>query len=775
MRTRYAFIAVLLLVIGLSVIGLTRLRFETDILEVLPRDMPSIEALKISQKYFDNDQQVALLLQSKDEEIFEEDVAELVGVLREKLAPAQVLYKSEFEEDPKSFGNALAEIWRYAPPGEVAALEKRLLDEPSLTAHLESVKANIANSFDQEKSTMAAYDPLGFLQHAAMREFIGSELSFQSEDSKSWIILIGSPEQTMDYHKHDAWLTRIRAAANGWPGLEELDLKYGLTGGPVFNAEIGAGMEKDMSGTITITSVLIGLLFLLIQRHPGQLFVISLFMGLSFLITLGAGGWVFGTLNLVSVGFAAILLGLVIDYAVVILRESAEGSLTSRELRKEIAPGILWAAFTTAVVFGLLTLSTFHGVRQLGGLIVIGLISGAGVMLIFTPMFVGKFPSKPPRHLLKAPFAGKTVAGLVMAASFVFAIIVFAVKGEPAVSFNFSMVQPSNSEAAATFEKIKLRFPAWSDRNLQLIAQSRTWEGLGDAAKKTAVELAKLKDEGKVTSYQWPVALVPNQSFEEENHASLKNIASERESILNKVQEGGFTEQGTALDRMVLESLEEPASDDPIGELAKQSIAVAPDGRKFLSGNVMVSEEVTEQNSGKLSCLNSEHTTLTSWAVIQADLLPSVRSDFQMIFIPATIVLLLTLVLVFRSVRDAALSIAVLLAVLALVNAFVVLTGQAWNFLSGMAIPLIVGTGIDYSIHIIFSLRRNGGDLAKVWNGVGKAICFCGLSTAIGFGSLLFASNEMLRSMGMLCSLGVLLTTFLSLLVIPGLWQRTRH
>lgn len=775
MRKRLPFLLALLLVIGISLVGLTRLRFETDILEVLPGKLPSVEALRVSQKFFDNDQQVALLLQSEGDEIFEEDVAELVGVLREKLAPAEVLYKSEFEENPESFGNALAEIWLYAPSEEVAALEKRLLDPPSLSAHLESVKAEIRNSFDQEKSTMAAYDPLGFLQHAAMREFIGSELSFQSDDSKSWIILIGSPEQTMDYHKHDAWLARIRAAADSWPGLKEMDLEYGLTGGPVFNAEIGAGMEKDMSGTITITSVLVGLLFLLIQRHPGQLLIVSLLMGLSFLITLGTGGWIFGTLNLVSVGFAAILLGLVIDYAVVILRESAEDFPTPRELRKEIAPGILWAAFTTAVVFGLLTLSTFNGVRQLGGLIVIGLVSGAGVMLVFTPMFVGRFPASPPKRFLKAPFGSKMAARRVIAASFVFAAIVFAVKGEPDVSFNFSMVQPSNSEAAGTFEKIKVRFPAWSDRNLQLIAEGRTWDELRDSAGRAAVELAKLKKEGTVASYQWPIALVPNQSSGKENQTSLQNIASERESILRQVKENGFSEQGTALDRMVLESLEKPAGGDPIGELAKQSIAVAPDGRKFLSGNVMVTEKVTEQNIGKLSSLNSEDTTLTSWAVIQADLLPSVRRDFQVIFIPATIVLLLTLVLVFRSVQDAALSIAVLLAVLALVNAIVVVTGQAWNFLSGMAIPLIVGTGIDYSIHLIFSLRRNGGDFGKVWNGVGKAICFCGLSTAIGFGSLLFASNEMLRSMGMLCSLGVLLTTFLSLFVIPGLWQRSRH
>jgi predicted RND superfamily exporter protein len=243
---------------------------------------------------------------------------------------------------------------------------------------------------------------------------------------------------------------------------------------------------------------------------------------------------------------------------------------------------------------------------------------------------------------------------------------------------------------------------------------------------------------------------------------------------METVKAAGFSDSGIALDSMVLEGFTKPPS--AVNELTRHSVAQDPsDGRCYLSGNILAADEVTEENIGRLKPLSSWHSQVTGWSVIQAALLPSVKRDFYVIFLPASGVLLLTLVFVFRSVRDAAISIAVLVAALAMVNAFVVVTGDSWNFLSGMAIPLIIGTGIDYSIHLIFALRRSGGDFAKVWNSVGKAICFCGLSTAIGFGSLLFASNEMLRSMGLLCSLGVLLTTLLSVLVVPGLWQRRGH
>lgn len=771
---RHRLIIILLLVIGISIPGLMRLRFETNILEVLPKDLGCVEALKVSQEHFDIDQQVVVMLQSEQEEVDEEDVAELAAHLREKLPGSKVLYKSELEEDPAAFGKALAEIWRYAPPADVRLMSSRLLDKESLASHIEKVMAEIRGSFDQEKSTMAAYDPLGFLGHPVIRGFIDSGMSFQSDDGKSRILLIQNPHPTTNYHVDAERLGDIRLAIRSWPRMNELGLSFGLTGGPVFNAEIGAGMENDMSGTILLTSVLIGLLFLIVQRHPGQLLMISLQLALTFVITMGIGGWVFGTLNLVSVGFAAILLGLVVDYGVVIARESIGGFSSPGALRRELAPGIIWAALTTAIVFGLLTLSAFNGVSQLGGLVVIGLISGVSVMLVFTPIFLGKYPSKKATQMLKPPFFGAIAARWTMASCALLAVGVFAIKGEPGISFNFSMVQPDSSEAAATFSRMQEKFPAWSDRNLQMIASADSWDNLRVAAEVAQDRLSKLNRDGVVLNYQWPVELIPDSAAKKENQQALAEISGKRAEIIQTLELQGFSQSGVAMDKIVLETLSSPHPADAKA-LTKHFLAQTPGGTCYLAGSLTVAEPLTVENISMLEPLFSDQFTLTGWSVIQAVLQPRVKKDFLTIFLPATAVLLLTLVGIFRSIRDAVISISVILISLALVNAVVAATGQTWNFLSVIAIPLTVGTSIDYSIHLIFALRRSGGDFSVVWNGAGKAIFFCGLSTAIGFGSLLFSSNTMLWSMGLLCGLGILLSTTLSLHVIPGLWQRRGH
>jgi predicted RND superfamily exporter protein len=108
-----------------------------------------------------------------------------------------------------------------------------------------------------------------------------------------------------------------------------------------------------------------------------------------------------------------------------------------------------------------------------------------------------------------------------------------------------------------------------------------------------------------------------------------------------------------------------------------------------------------------------------------------------------------------------------------LASTFVLLAAMAaleikWNFLNIAATPLLLGTGIDYGIHVMLALRRNGGDIAVTWHGTGKAVLFCGCSTAIGFGSLCFASNEAMTSLGTIAVIGILSSMLISVFLLPG-------
>ncbi|MBK1854916.1 MMPL family transporter [Verrucomicrobiaceae bacterium 5K15] len=779
----------LILLVLFSIAGLTRLKFETAILEVLPKNLPAIQALKDFQEHFSEDREVIVLLHSDEEEIVEEDVEALALFLRERWPDTEVRYKSAFEENPKLFGETVAHIWSYAPAEEIEKLTARLQDPDQLNAHLNEVKENLQNSFDQQQATIDSYDPLGFLRHPALQHLLDNDASFASDDGQSRLMMIRRKhESSIGYNDDKLWIEEIRRTINEWQQEEDYDYSFKMTGGPVYNAEIGSSMEHDMSGTITITSLCIGLLFLLVQRSFSQLLMISVLLGLTFVITLGVAGWVFQTLNLVSVGFAAILLGLVIDYAVVIIRESPHAVTTgavphrAKAIRKMVAPSILWAAASTSLVFGVLMLSTFTGVQQLGALIAIGLVSGALVMLLLTPVMLARFPVKQANTLVHPAFLPPRIAPWLCVLAVVVAGVLFGIKGAPQVNLDLKIVEPNNSEAVAAFNTLKEEFSAWSEQNAVMLT---TAESLPELSQKTAhaeTVLQELEGKNTIEQFYWPVGLLPNDALYQNNRSALTALAENSREILKTAGAAGFSEVGLGLDQQILEAFKAPAlsSDDLAQRSADDPLIGAfysrdADGRSYFTGRIMLAELPSPEALEKLKPLDKAEVVVTGYTMMQAVLLPRVKRDFYVIFIPAAALLLAALLLVFRSWRDALISISVLLTALILINAVVVASGQAWNFLSGMAIPLIVGAGIDYSIHLIFALRRQEGCFSSVWNSVGKAICFCGVSTSIGFGSLLFASNEALRSMGMLCSIGILITMSLSLLVIPGLWKRSHH
>ena len=83
---------------------------------------------------------------------------------------------------------------------------------------------------------------------------------------------------------------------------------------------------------------------------------------------------------------------------------------------------------------------------------------------------------------------------------------------------------------------------------------------------------------------------------------------------------------------------------------------------------------------------------------------------------------------------------------------------------------MLLGTGLDYSLHLTFALRRERGDLRAVYRGTGMAIVFCALTTAIAFGSLTLASNQAIQQLGTVVSIGALVLAFFAVGILPGLW-----
>lgn len=92
------------------------------------------------------------------------------------------------------------------------------------------------------------------------------------------------------------------------------------------------------------------------------------------------------------------------------------------------------------------------------------------------------------------------------------------------------------------------------------------------------------------------------------------------------------------------------------------------------------------------------------------------------------------------------------------------------TLLNIMAIPLIIGIGIDDGVHLLHRYNIEGEDnTRKVYSSTGKAVIITSLTTMLSFGSLVFATYRGFGSMGLALFIGVGMCLLASILVLPAI------
>ncbi len=98
------------------------------------------------------------------------------------------------------------------------------------------------------------------------------------------------------------------------------------------------------------------------------------------------------------------------------------------------------------------------------------------------------------------------------------------------------------------------------------------------------------------------------------------------------------------------------------------------------------------------------------------------------------------------------------------------ITGLQLTMMNIMAIPLIIGIGIDDGVHVLHRYRIEK-DIRTVFRSTGKAIFLTSMTTMLGFGSLWFATYRGLGSMGIALFIGVGTCFIISIVALPVLFR----
>jgi uncharacterized protein len=88
-----------------------------------------------------------------------------------------------------------------------------------------------------------------------------------------------------------------------------------------------------------------------------------------------------------------------------------------------------------------------------------------------------------------------------------------------------------------------------------------------------------------------------------------------------------------------------------------------------------------------------------------------------------------------------------------------------------VALPLLLGIGLDSGVHIVHRARESAGvaPLETLVRGTGTAVSVAALTNAVGFASLMAADYRAMQGLGLLLSLGICLTILASVVILPAL------
>ena len=801
------------------IVGLARLRFDAEMLDLLPEQVPTVQGLKLYQQHFTDARELIVTVRAPDRETAEQAAKTVTRRLQDETnLVAEAIGQPPWIEHPEQTAELIAYLWLNQPPGTFAHLADQL-SETNLAPILTTTRDQLATTLSPDEIARLSYDPFGLTRlpenvAGTVSGFGRGQELFASADGRFRIIFVSARGALNGYRECTHWFNAVKNVIQAALPPDER-IKIGYTGRPAFTAEISGSMQHDMKLSVGGTALIIAILFWCAHRRIKPMLWLLTLLALILAATLALGGLIFGAVNVISMGFAAILLGLAVDYAVVHYQEAlAHPDLSIPEVRRAIAPSIFWAAVTTISAFLVLNFGGLPGLAQLGSLVGIGVALSAGVMIFafLPPLFPDRMQRPQPRaevspadDILQRPeevvaadvrrrssfedltampaslprrlfFERSAAVVFTFTATLILLCAAILFSGLPKMDPSANALRPRDSQAYTTLDAIKInlgqkREPLW------LVISGRDESDVANKLDTVLPALNAAVSNQTLSGFTLPNALWPRPEFQSANRANAQRLVAEGEVLRAAALANGFSDDALGLAKGILETWQRAAATtnvfwptNPLGSWIFQKLA-AREPQNFYAVGFLFPSTNAISFAALEAQLPHDGVWLSGWDLLGGTVLAAVKKNLWKLVLPMVGLILLSLWLAFRRFTELFFSLGILLLSGFCLLAVMKICGWQWNLLNLMALPLILGTGVDYSIFMQLTLRRCHGDLSLAHRSVGRALLLCGGTAIAGFGSLGLSSNVGMASLGQVCAVGIAGNMLVSVFLLPVWWR----
>ena len=613
----------------------------------------------------------------------------------------------------------------------------------------------------------------------------------------------------------------VRATAERLHLTPDYGVTVRQTGNIPLNDDQFASVSEGIGVSTTVSVVLVLALLLLALRSFTMTGAIMVTLAVGLLLTGAFAALAVGALNLISVAFAVLFVGIAVDFGVQLCvavrakRTTAPNIMaaTSAAIRR-VGAALVLAALSAASGFFAFLPTAYRGVSELGLIAGVGMLIAVALNLTLLPALLAVLPVRAePREVGWTTLAPVDRFLLkyrrwVLACGALLAAAALALM--PRLSFDFNplnLVDP-HSEAASTMFEL-MRDPLTTPNTIDILTPSV------EAAAALAPKLQALPEVDTVLSLNsfvpddqpaklailsdlalligptldTPAVTAPPSDAEIRTAAArtattLRKIAPEPDSPERRLADGldrlAKADAATLgrVSQALLEGL--PATMDRLRQiLSVQPVTladlpkdlretwVAPDGQArlsvFPSGNAS-DNAVMERFVDAVRAV-APHATGTAVTIQESS--RTIVDAFVTAGILATVMIAILLAVALRRLHDVLLALAPLLLAGLLTLAATIVIGLPINFANIIALPLLLGVGVAFDIYFVVNWRARRGE--PLQSSTTRAIVFSALTTGSAFGSLWLSPHPGTAGMGELLTIELLFTLFAVLVFMPAL------
>jgi len=653
-------------------------------------------------------------------------------------------------------------------------------------------------------------DPFGLLDVLGPRIARGvqrmdaEQQAFLSPDGSALLIVIRPAEDSADDDFHEALYQELRSRTDpilaAHPRGSELTL--GFTGAFMHMREISKATRADASVLSTTSILAVLLLYLLFYRSLTALLLVLAVLPLAALVTLGFGGYVFGELNPLAAGFAAILFGVGVDPAIHLISRYREARLTQPPLEAAmesldgVAPAVTMAALTTAGALFATALFDPQGMGQMGVLAGVGVLANSALMLFLLPALWILLGDR------LAPDAGVGVglarsfarflhrrAKPVLAVAAAFGVLVIANWNGLTFDASFDAFQPESMEPVRVDRALRAQFGEAGSKLLILVAGTEEAALLADD--RWAERLEQLQADGAIAGFESLSVVRTARSTANQRRAALRagvDLPGAVEALRQALVELGFRTEpfepalrrlewvGVPEDEQPPEALTAPAGGwDPgwTEWFEEKHLARLPDEVRIVTRVFPNApfQETAQLLREQAPDVGSAKDWVTGISLVEEETEEQFDTGLLPLMVLAAFGLLVVLWTHYRERRAITAGIVPLVYALVLFLCVHSALSIELTVFALAAIPLLIGIGTDDHLFMLDRYLESGkpGRLDDTMASSGRAVLVTTLTTLAAFGVLALSRFDALAGLGRSVAGALALAFISSVVLLPAL------